>query len=135
MENKPMTKRRLEQYKSLQREIAMLETRILSATSSGDIVTDMVRGSAPEHPYTQRSIIIQGSGSPAVRRMTDKRRTLEMECTAVEEYIEAVDDSIMRQILTWRYLAGETIEETGRMVGYSGARIKQLLQKFFETLY
>ncbi|MCL2563128.1 MAG: hypothetical protein FWE08_03735 [Oscillospiraceae bacterium] len=134
MEKGPMSKRRLEQYKSLQSEIAMLGEQILSATASDGVVTDMVRGSAAEHPYTSQNIVIQGHGSPRVSRLAARRREHEAECAAVEEYVEAVEDSVIRQILTWRYLLGESVEETSRMVGYSKSQVDRKLKNFFEKM-
>ena len=136
MDEKPMTKSRMQQYKSLREEIAMLGGRISAAISTGGIERDMVRGSLPEHPYTVRNIIIEGygSGGPEVQRLERRRRTLELECVAVEAYIEAVADSKMRQILTWRYLHGETVEETARLVGYSETHVKRLTKEFFNGI-
>jgi len=134
MGKREMSKRRLEQYIDLKKEIFLLGEQILSATSGGDIVTDMVRGSSAEHPYTQHNIIIQGHGSVSVQRWSARKTALEHECTAVEEFIESVDDSTMRQILTWKYIQGNTVERTAAIVGYSPVHVKRLLKNFFEKM-
>ena len=131
---KLMTKHRLEQYGKLKREIVMLEDQIVFAKYGGDLVTDSVRGSSTSIPYQQHDITIRGYGTQAVPRLSARKASCEAECAAVEKYIESVDDSVMRQILTRRYIENRTLKETAELVSYSESRVKQLLRGFLETL-
>ena len=129
--DKAMTKRRLEQYRTLQEEIAMLEARILAAENSGEYVTDAVRGSSQDIPYQQQTVVIEGYGSSKVPRLLAQKRELVAACETVELYIESIGDSKMRQILTWRYILGKTVEETAQLVGYSESQVKRRVDKLF----
>ena len=132
---KPMTKRRIEQYISLRREIVMLEGQILSAeTTGGEYLSDVVQGSSKSLPYKKHSVVIKGYGSRAVPRLCAKKADLEAECDAVERYIEMVDDSVLRQLLTRRYIEGRTLSETAELVGYSEAQTKRHIKNFLEKM-
>ena len=135
MQEKPMTKQRLEQYRKLRREIAMLERQIRTAEITGGIVTDTVRGSSSTIPYQQHDIVITGYDSIDVPRLRAQKVAHDAECAAIKRYIETVDDSIIRQILVLRYIEGRTLGETAQLVDYSESRVKQLLKSFFKTLY
>lgn len=126
-----MTKQRVKQYLSLLREIAMLEDRIYSASCGGDFVTDMVRGSTKELPYAMHNIVIQGFGSDAVPKLSTRKAWCVAECKAIEDFIANLDDSIMRQLLTRRYLEGRSLKETGGLVGYSERQASRLINEFF----
>lgn len=126
-----MTKNRVKQYLSLLREIAMLEDRIYSAACGGEFVTDMVRGSTKELPYAQHNIVIQGFGSEAVPKLSTRKAWCVAECKAIEDFIASLDDSVMRQLLTRRYLEGRSVKETGELVGYSDRQVGRLINDFF----
>lgn len=53
-----MNKDQLRQLRHLKREIELLQDQIINLES--EIVTDKVRGSDPEHPYTEKSFYITG---------------------------------------------------------------------------
>ena len=134
MMDKPMTKRRFEQYITLRREITMLEKQIRNAEIYRGIVTDTVRGSSTSIPYQQHDIVITGYDSVDVPRLRARKAAHETECSAVKAYIEAVEDSIMRQILALRYIEGKTLGDVAQLVGYSESRVKQLQKAFFENI-
>lgn len=128
MIKEPMTRRRIEQYSNLQREIAMLEDQIYSAQLFGtEYVTDVVMNS-------QRPLVIKGYGSRAIPRLCERKAKYEAECDAVECFIEEVEDSVLRQILIRRYIEGHTIEETGELTGYSESTVKRLTKDFFGNM-
>lgn len=60
-----MNKDQLRQLRHLKREIELLQDQIINLES--EIVTDKVRGSDPEHPYTEKRIIapIKAGSSPS----------------------------------------------------------------------
>lgn len=128
MARKPMTKRRIEQYAHLQSEILMLEDQIYSAQVYGnEYVTDVVMNS-------QRPLVIKGYGSRAIPRLCERKSRFEAECDAIEKYIEGLDDSLIRQLLTRRYIEDRTLKETAILVGYSEIQAGRILKKFFEKL-
>ena len=128
---KAMTKRRIEQYGNLQREIIMLEGQILSAESDGEIVADYAKDYSTGYP---KIITLRGYGSRAIPRLIERKTKLEAECDAVERYIEAVEDSVVRQLLVRKYIEGKTIGEAAQFVGYSDRQAKRIIQAFFEQM-
>jgi hypothetical protein len=126
-----MTKRRIEQYEYLQGEIVLLENQIALAGSGTDIVTDYAKDYRTGHP---KVITLRGYGSRSVPRLSKLLANKIAECDAVEKYIEAIDDSVTRQILTLKYIEGKTIPEAAQYVGYSERQAKRILSGFFERL-
>lgn len=128
---KPMTKQRVGQYQSLKREIDMLEDRIYKAENSGDFVTDMVRGSMKGPPYAMHNITIQGYGSKDVPKLAARKARCISECDAIEKFIDGLEDSTMRQLLTLRYIEGRSMEETAELIGYSKNHVWRRISIFF----
>lgn len=129
-----ITRQQIEQYTDLKREIIMLSDQIYNAENGGEFVVDMVRGSAKEAPYATHKIIIKGYASQTVPRLKQRKAMLEKQCAAVELYIEGLPDSLLRQIITWRYIYGKSLAETARQVGYSESQTKRHIKKFFEKM-
>jgi hypothetical protein len=131
---KSMTKQRIKQYSHLQREIIMLQGQILSAEIQGEEhLTDVVVGCSATIPYSKHSVVIKGYGSRAIPKLSARKAKYEAECDAIERFIEAVEDSVMRQLLTRRYIEGRTIKETAGLVGYTPKYISQKIVEFFEN--
>lgn len=129
-----ITKQQIEQYTDLKREIIMLSVQIYNAENGGEFVVDMVRGSGDEIPYAMHNITIKGYTSQTVPRLQKRKALLEKQCTAVERFVESVEDSVMRQILTRRYIEGRQLADTAALVGYSVRQIKRLIKNFFEKM-
>lgn len=129
-----ITKQQIEQYTDLKREIIMLSDQIYNAENGREFVVDMVRGSGDEIPYAMHNITIKGYTSQTVPRLQKRKALLEKQCTAVERFVESVEDSVMRQILTRRYIEGRQLADTAALVGYSVRQIKRLIKNFFEKM-
>ena len=129
-----MTRQRLAQYITLQKEIIMLQGQILAAEISGeDYLRDVVQGSTTGAPYSKRAIAISGYGSRAVIKLRARKARYEAECDAIEKYIESIKDSGLRQLLTRRFIEGKTMKETAALVGYSERQAFRLINEFFES--
>ena len=128
--NKPMTKRRVSQYITLKREIIMLEDQILSAGCGDEFVTDYAKDYSKGFP---RIITLRGYGSHAVPKLSARKAWCIGECDAIEDFICNLEDSIMRQLLTRRYIEGRSIKETGELVGYSERQAGRLINDFFKS--
>jgi hypothetical protein len=129
--SKSMTRRRIEQYGHLQSEITMLAADISSAETGGELVTDYAKDYSTGYP---KAITLRGYGSKSIPRLLARKSEYETECESVELFIEELDDSIMRQLLTRRYIEGKTLKETGRLVGYSDKQASRLIENFFEKM-
>lgn len=129
-----ITKQQLEQYAHFKREISMLEDQIASAMEAGEYAVDMVRGSSKEVPYEMHNIVIKGYTSQHIPRLIKRKAALVKQCSAVELFVEGIEDSAMRQLFTWRYIEGKGIACAAQAVGYSERQARRIMNNFFEKM-
>lgn len=116
-----MNKNQLRQLRHLKSEIRLLKQQIDNLES--EIVTDRVRGSDVEHPYIEKTYIIRGLAYDRrkIKRLKEKlqRRVDDLIDLVVEinEYIETIDDSLLRQIITLRHVNGLTWDQVAASIG------------------
>jgi len=116
-----MNKDQLRQLRHLKSEIRLLKQQIDNLES--EIVTDRVRGSDVEHPYIEKTYIIRGLAYDRrkIKRLKEKlqRRVDDLIDLVVEinEYIETIDDSLLRQIITLRHVNGLTWDQVAASIG------------------
>ena len=118
-----MNKDQLRQLRHLKREIELLQDQIINLES--EIVTDKVRGSDPEHPYTEKSFYITGFAheehSRKMKRLKERlqRRLGDLMDLVVEinEFVEGIDDSLIRQIIILRHVNGLQWEQVAAHIG------------------
>lgn len=118
-----MDKEQLKQLKYLKSEIKILQRQIEDIET---ITTkDSVKGSLSEHPYIETHFKIEGvdykSYNRKVKRLQRKlSRRMEELIDLVEEtneYIESIDDSLIRQIIALRYINGLTWDQVAASIG------------------
>lgn len=122
-----MTKKELEQLASLRKEIKELDTMIASISArKGMIVTDKVQASAKEFPYQENHVKIQGCSyeldAKSKRQKREKevllklrrKQASEMELR-ITEYINTINDSVIRRMIEFRYIEGYTWGDIGRI--------------------
>ena len=127
-----MTKQRLKMYCKLKQEIEVLIDRISAAELYGtDAVIDVVH-SAAEFPYKKHDTVIKGFGSSSLPRLRARLHAKRQECEAIENFVNSVDDSIMWQLLTRRYIEGRSLFETADLVGYSPNHASRLIENFLK---
>ena len=129
----PMTKQRIAQYGRLRREIAMIEDKLFDPDSPGDeMVSDLVRTSIDKRGWKVGHVAIAGYGSRAFPRLRERMVAKTIECEAIENYINSVEDSIMWQLLTIRYIEGKSLKETAEQVGYTTGYASKLINDFLK---
>ena len=133
MKKHQMTRRRMENYVNLQREIAMLEEQILNAGELGYYVTDEVQ-SASEFPYNKKIVTVKGYKSRSIPRLIEQKKRHEAECDAIENFIVMVEDSVTRQLLARIYIEDKTFGEAAQIVGYSERQAIRIVKAFFERI-
>ena len=114
-----MTKKELSQLYYLTREIEMLKKQLSDLEDrQDDYICGTVKASSADYPYTLHSITVSGVTDPEAtyRRRAEIREikaliSLKIEQCDIEygrliRYVNSVDDSLMRQILTYRYING-----------------------------
>lgn len=122
-----MTKKELLQLRYLKKEIELLQRQIADAEYAVEtnIAFDFVEGSNPKWPYQRKKFYIEGVAVPEyekrVKRLRKKlqRRLEELmeKREELEEYISTVPDSMMRMILTLRYVNGLSWKQIANHIG------------------
>jgi len=136
-----MTRKQVDQYLALKREVSFLEDEIVRLRSrSGEMVTDVVSGSSSFYPYIQRTFVISGQSvkdlellSRKAQRLQERKERVLKEAEAIDSFIDQVNDSQMRQILYMKYLQGMSWLQVARKFGgkntEDGVRMK--VARFF----
>jgi len=141
-----MIKEELSQIIKLKKEINQLRQKLqeLNYGDNDNIVTDKVRGSMSQFPYLPRSFTITGReemseeclqerNEVAIKIRTKTQKLMEKVNKAFE-YIENIEDSTIRQILTYRYIDGLTWEQTGECMSYSWETVRKKHDKFIKSI-
>lgn len=122
-----MTKKELQQLRYLNKEIEVLQKQIQDAEYyvKQYKASDVVSGSSPVWPYQQRTFHIEGVAVPDYERRVERLRKklqrrledLMNKREELEEYIEMVPDSLIRMILTLRYINGLSWRQIAAHIG------------------
>lgn len=118
-----MDKKKLSQLRYLNKEIELLKEQIDNLDYN--ITTDTVKGSDTEYPYISRNIKITGVDIQDYERKAKRlkrklsRRVEELLdlLEEINEYIESIDDSLIRQIIILRYINGLTWDQVAVHIG------------------
>ena len=134
-----MTRQELKQIRYLKREIRLIQEQIAAVES--EIVTDKVTGSDPDHPWTERHYIIRGlpgERNEKLLRLRDRleRRKSDLQDMRVEifEWVESIDDSLLRQVIILRHVNGLSWRQVAREIGggNTAESIRKLHDRYFE---
>lgn len=128
-----MTKKELEQLRALHQEIETLEERYILTPPEecGDTYGDY------SHGFKQIKVLQGLSTARADRirdRITKKYEQLTAKVDDMEEWLDDVEDSEMRDILRLYYANGLNQEEIARRKGYTRSAIAMKLKKYWDEL-
>jgi len=133
-----MTRQKLKQIRHLKREIELLEEQILNLEAG--IVTDKVRGSLSHHPWIETSFKITGFDRIEYAQKMDKlkrklqRRVDDLQDLRAEifEWVESIEDSLIRQIITLRHVNGLTWDQVAAHIGggNTGDSVRKMHDRF-----
>lgn len=108
-------KKALLEYTDVQVEVEDLQRRIEKIEENMDVVTDKVRGSSKNFPYTQHNVVIRGIEEEQVKKIKKLREILRKEYDrllekqiAVEEKIAKIEDSRIRTIIRLKFIDKES---------------------------
>lgn len=124
----------LNQLKYLRREVDMLSQRIaeLELAAQGGVgrITGMPRRAAARDRTGECAVRIT-----ALWDRLEARRTRCMELLgALYAFIDDIDDSLTRQIITYRYIDGETWQRVARRIGEADEQYpRRIHNRFLET--
>lgn len=136
-----MTLEMLEQYADICSEIKTWETELNALYRKyGGKVTDTVRGSSEEYPYTEHPITISGVQTQPNKRIRLREERLKWRRTEAEEkreqiedFIDMLQDSQLKLIIHYRYIRGYSWVKTAHCMGgkNSADAIKKKVYRYF----
>lgn len=119
------------------REIALIDAALARLEAQLDgvaIVRGKVTKSSDDFPYIEEHVPVEMPEPREASRIREKmaakekrRSEIKQEMRQVEEHIERMPEGMDRQILEMVYLDGMTQQVAGESVGYTQARISQII--------
>lgn len=137
-----MDKKKLKQYKALQKEIPLLSKKLDKLYDRRlDIpeVVGKVEASSKEFPYIEGHVSVKMYEPEESERISKQIRINEARLKAaeadkleIEEFIAGIPDSTDRQIFELVFIDGMKQYEVGDEVGYSRGRISQIIDSYLK---
>ncbi len=136
-----MTKHDLRKLKDLNKEIEILKKQLNNIQVEEKYVSDTVVGSSPIFPFTERVFGISGIDTASyerkvtrIRKAIAKRLNEALDKKAeILEYIEAVEDIEVRNILTLRYSECLTWEEIGNEMSMDERTARRKYRRWWDS--
>ena len=139
-----MNKEKLNQYRSLLKEIPMLEKKLDKLYEQNEnipVVAGKVTKSSDEFPYIEEHVSVQ-MDEPNQKNAIDKQIRIneqrKKECEKlkleIEKFITGIEDSVDRQIFELTYLNEKKVSQTkiGQMLGYDQSTISLKINKYLQ---
>ena len=133
-----MDRKRLNRHKSNKRELALLERqldRLYERLENVETVSGKVTKSGDDFPYIEEHVTVQMAEPKAataikdqIRVKEDRQKVLQGEIEQVESFIEALPDGIEKRVLEMVYLDDMMQREAANQVGYTQARVSQVIR-------
>lgn len=126
------TKQDFAEYAAMVREARFIRQKLSGAAE----LTDTVRGSLDEYPYTEHTITLEGRNAAREEELRERLSTLEARIQAVDEAIQAAPNSLLRVALTLKYHEGLTWREIAAQIGGGATEegIKQKISRFLKNV-
>lgn len=124
-------KARLMNLRRLPQEIEHLQKRIEHAKQRE--VSDVVRGSSAEFPYTSRCYTVQGVSTDykAILLWEEKKAKLSQELLYLEGMLDGVEDAELRLIVRLYFADGMTQQQIAAMLAVDERTIKRRMHDFY----
>lgn len=137
---KLMDKQRLKKHKANKERLKRLEEKIQDLCSTeAEEVMGKVRGSSKDFPYTEvrTSVLMadpyeQEKIDKQIRKAEAERMLLKADIDEVDEYIEAIGDTEIKEIFEMAFVEGKKQQEVADIVGYSRGRISQIISGYLK---
>ena len=134
-------KEKLKQMRYINSEITTIETQIANLKPLNSM--DKVKGSTPEFPYTAASFQISGVDIEDYNRRTERLKNKLIKKKGellnlqeeVQQFIDEIEDSFIRQIITLRYAEGMSWNDIAEEVGSSsGDGVRKMSERFLKNI-
>lgn len=136
-----MDKEQLKQIRYIKSEIEIIENQIDNIEPT--MVTDKVTGSSAHFPYVQRSFTLEGIDTEDCERRTirlqrklikRKEKLLELQ-EEVNNFIDGIEDSLVRQIITLRYIEGLNWYEVSDRIGENSTSesVRKIAERYIKN--
>ena len=139
-----MDRKRLNRHKSNKRELALIEKqldRLYERLENVETVSGKVTKSGDDFPYIEEHVTVQMAEPKAATAIKDQIRekearqmVLQKEVEQVEDFIDALPDGIEKRVMEMVYLDDMTQRETANAVGYTQARVSQIIHGISKDL-
>ena len=116
----------------------MWERELDDLRKKSRVVKDTVRGSLSSFPYTTHSVKIEGVRPNKRIEKQEARLSARFERLAdmlneIDDFIDSLQDSQLRQIINYHYIKGYNWVKTARMIGGKNSvdAVKKRVYRFF----
>lgn len=119
-----LTKEELEQYIKLKREIGVLDKRLDKLFDKDiPVVAGKVMASSDRFPYTPYRVSVQMEEpkmadeiNKTIRLLQERKERCNESMLKVEQFIDGIKDSELRQIFEYRYVDGMKLKDIAKIV-------------------
>lgn len=134
----------LEQYGAMRREVQSLERRIIDLQAQEVSSCDVVEMSDPEPPFLTHNTKVIGyrvdreTLNRVVRQYRARQRMAQAMLLRVNDFLNTIDDSEARELLTLHYIEGIPYWKIPKYIGKAGdgttqfKAIRRILRKYDE---
>lgn len=139
-----MDRKRLNRHKSNKRELELIEKqldRLYERLENVETVSGKVTKSGDDFPYIEEHVTVHMAEPKAATAIKDQIRekearqmVLQKEVEQVEDFIDALPDGIEKRVMEMVYLDDMTQRETADAVGYTQARVSQIIHGISKDL-
>ena len=147
--NKYTFRAEINRFYALQSEIRTKNKHIrkLRDELHNETVTDTVKGSQTEYPFVQHSILIGGINfdeqsnrdldmeiKKTVAQLNRRKIELVRKYREIMRFIDSIDDPLMRQIITLRYVERKEWRDVAEEIGGKNTEnsVRMMAKRFFE---
>lgn len=135
-----MDKRTLKKYRPNKDRLIRIENQIQELCErESTVVMGKVTGSSADFPYTEVRTSVQmydpyeeENVRRQIRRKEADRLLILKEQKEVEDYINGIDDSEIKEIFELAFVEGKKQQEVADIVGYSRGRISQIISEYLK---
>lgn len=139
-----MNKEKLNMYKPNKKELVLINRqldRLNDRLEEVPVIQGKVSGSSKDYPYIESHVTVQMAEPKAASAIKDRIREkkkrkawLEAEISEVEEFISAMPEGIEKQVFEMVYLDDMSQGDAAEMIGYTQARVSQIINSVLKDL-